>query len=306
MSADLTPPAAGGRRRGLGRGLSALFGEDGEDEADLDRARASRTLPIEFLRPGRFQPRRGFNEDELDSLVESIRTKGVLQPILVRRHPEAADVYEIIAGERRWRAAQRAQLHQVPVIVRDVSDRDALEVALVENIQRQDLTPLEEAEGYQRLIREFAHTQEDLGRSLGRSRSHVANMLRLLTLPESVKDLLQAGTLSAGHARAMVNAEDPADLARQVVERGLNVRQTERLAARRKRGPGTPRPAAVKDADTLALERDLSNLLGLKVTITFRAERGGKLLIHYQTLEQLDDILQRLSSKSDGPVGPHL
>jgi ParB family chromosome partitioning protein len=306
VSADFTGSAPGGRRRGLGRGLSALFGEETEDYTEPDRARPPKTVPIESLRPSRFQPRRGFDEEALASLVESIRAKGVLQPILVRRHPEAADVHEIIAGERRWRAAQRAQFHEVPVIVRDFSDRDALEVALVENIQRQDLTPLEEAEGYQRLAQEFGHTQEDLAHILGRSRSHVANMLRLLSLPEPVKEMLQSGALTAGHARPLINAEDPAALAGLVVKRGLNVRQTEKLAASRKPG-GTPRrQVAAKDADTLALERDISNLLGLKVTITFRRQKGGNLVIHYQTLEQLDDILQRLSAKLDEGVDHRL
>jgi ParB family chromosome partitioning protein len=281
-----------GRRRNLGRGLSALFGEESEDYAALDRLRQGKTVAIDLIRAGRFQPRRHFEEETLTALADSIREKGVLQPILVRRHPEEPTAYEIIAGERRWRAAQMAQLHEVPVVIRDMDDREALEVALVENVQRQDLTPLEEAEGYSRLMDEFGHTQENLARSLGKSRSHVANMMRLLALPDAVKAHLDAGRLTAGHARALLNAADPAALAEEVVRRGLNVRQAESLAKSAK--PGKAREAKPpKDADTAALERDLGNLLGLKVTVNF-AGRGGALTIHYRTLEQLDDVLRRL------------
>ena len=314
MNADETPPTPANqqadpaaaephgttRKSKLGRGLSVLFGEESQDYAELDRLRQSKTVPVEFLHPGRFQSRRNFDQQELDSLAESIRRNGVLQPILVRRHPEAANAYEIVAGERRWRAAQQAQLHEVPVVIREFSDRDALEVALVENIQRQDLTALEEAEGYQRLMSEFGHTQEDLAQALGRSRSHVANTLRLLGLPDAIKGMLLSRALSAGHARALINADDPVALAQQVVKRGLNVRQAEKLAAK---GSGKKPPranaATEKDPDTLALERDLSNLLGLKVTISFHGPKGGNLVIHYQTLEQLDDVLQRLTAQAD-------
>jgi ParB family transcriptional regulator, chromosome partitioning protein len=280
------------RRRNLGRGLSALFGEESEDYAALDRLRQAKTVPVDFVRAGRFQPRRHFDEAALQALAESIRDRGVLQPILVRRHPDDASAYEIIAGERRWRAAQLAQLHEIPVVIRELDDREALEIALVENIQRQDLTPLEEAEGYRRLMDEFAHTQENLAKSVGKSRSHVANMMRLLALPETVKLHVEAGRLSAGHARALLNAANPTDLADEVVRRGLNVRQTEHMAQAAK--SGHRRVAPPKDADTAALERDLANLLGLKVTVNF-AGRGGALTIHYQTLEQLDDVLRRLN-----------
>jgi ParB family chromosome partitioning protein len=281
-----------GRRRILGRGLSALFGEESEDYAALDRLRQAKTVPVDFVRAGRFQPRRQFDEVALQALAESIREKGVLQPILVRRHPDEASAYEIIAGERRWRAAQLAQLHEIPVVIRELDDREALEIALVENIQRQDLTPLEEAEGYRRLMDEFSHTQENLAKSVGKSRSHVANMMRLLALPELVKEHVEAGRLTAGHARALLNAENPTRLADEVVRRGLNVRQTELVAQAAK--PGNKRVPPPKDPDTAALERDLANLLGLKVTVNF-AGRGGALTIHYQTLEQLDDVLRRLN-----------
>src|SRR5262249_53948249 len=229
------PMSEEGRRRNLGRGLSALFGEESEDYATLDRLRQAKTVPIDFVRAGRFQPRRNFDDAALDGLAESIREKGVLQPILVRRHPEEASAYEIIAGERRWRAAQRAQLHEIPVVIRELDNREALEVALVENVQRQDLTPLEEAEGYRRLIEEFSHTQEDLAKSVGKSRSHVANTMRLLGLPDPVKLHVEAGRLTAGHARALLNAQDAVMLADEVVRRGLNVRQTEQLAQTAKR-----------------------------------------------------------------------
>jgi ParB family chromosome partitioning protein len=280
-----------GRRRNLGRGLSALFGEESEDYAALDRLRQAKTVPIDFVRAGRFQPRRLFDDAAMQTLADSIREKGVLQPILVRRHPDEASAYEIIAGERRWRAAQLAQLHEIPVVIREFDDREALEVALVENVQRQDLTAIEEAEGYRRLMEEFDHTQENLAKSVGKSRSHVANTMRLLALPDAVKEHVEAGRLTAGHARALLNATDPAALAEDVIRRGLNVRQAELLAQAAKPGRA---PAPPKDPDTAALERDLGNLLGLRVTVNF-AGRGGALTIHYRTLEQLDDVLRRLN-----------
>jgi ParB family chromosome partitioning protein len=287
----MTPEERGKVR--LGRGLSALLGDDSTDYAALDSVRESKTVPVEYLRPNRFQPRREFDEAEIEALAESIREQGILQPILVRRDTERQNAYEIVAGERRWRAAQRAQLHEVPVLVKELSDEKALEVALVENIQRQDLNPLEEAEGYRRLMQEFRHTQEDLARVVGRSRSHVANTLRLLGLPDEVKEMLARHTLTAGHARALLNADDPVKLARSVATRGLNVRQTEKLVQRRRQGKA-PSSTPEKDADTASLERDLSNLIGLKVAIHHRGA-GGELVIRYTTLEQLDDVLQRLS-----------
>jgi ParB family chromosome partitioning protein len=294
-------------KRNLGRGLAALFGEDDGDYAELDRAAAVRSLPVGQLRPGPVQPRRNFDDEALQALVQSVREKGVLQPLLVRRVRGEAGSFEIIAGERRWRAAQLAKIHDVPVVVRDMDDSEALEVALVENIQRQDLTPLEEAEGYQRLIDEFAHSQGALGRAVGKSRSHVANMLRLLGLPEPVKQMVDDGSLSAGHARALLGSDDPVALARDVVRRGLNVRQTERLVARA-RSQGTASAAGrrgkqgkrAKDADTLALEDDLSALLGLKVTISLKGG-AGDITIHFKALEQLDDVLHRLKRDTAPP-----
>ncbi|TAN58670.1 MAG: ParB/RepB/Spo0J family partition protein [Rhodospirillales bacterium] len=303
----MSPADVEHKKRNLGRGLSSLLGDDEPaDLGELDKLRSSKTVPVEFVRPGRFQPRHNFDDVRFQELVDSVRTKGILQPILVRRHPDDRNSYEIIAGERRWRAAQMAQLHDVPVIIRDFSDQEALEVALVENLQRQDLSAIEEAEGYRRLMEEFQHTQEDLAKVVGKSRSHVANMLRLLGLPDGVKKLVEEGALSAGHARALLGAPNAEELAAKVVAKGLSVRQTEKLA--QSEGGKSTRAAQatmgkiageVQDADTLALERDLSNLLGLKVSIKFRGE-GGELIIHYNTLEQLDDVLRRLSSPQGG------
>jgi len=282
------------KRRPLGRGLSALLGADPEEALLHEQSRSPRTLPTSALRPGRFQPRHSFDAEEMASLVRSIAAQGILQPILVRPARDEPGAYEIIAGERRWRAAQEVPLHEVPVSLRTLSDGEALEIALVENIQREDLNPLEEAEGYQRLMVEFSHTQEDLAKVVGKSRSHVANMMRLLALPQPVKELLAKRALSAGHARALLNAPNAPQLAEEIVKRGLNVRQTERMVkregARMRRGGAQ---AAAKDADTVALERDLSLKLGLKVGITHRGGRGA-LTLHYATLGQLDDLVQRL------------
>ncbi|WP_282604771.1 ParB/RepB/Spo0J family partition protein [Pelagibius sp. Alg239-R121] len=303
------------KRTNLGRGLAALFGDENEDYASLDKVRSNKEVPIEHLHPNRFQPRQYFDDEALASLADSIRENGVLQPIVVRRHPERSSEYEIIAGERRWRASQKALLHEVPVVIREFTDSQALEVAIVENVQRQDLSPLEEAEGYRRLMDEFSHTQEDLGRVVGKSRSHIANTLRLLTLPDAVKSYLEQGDLSAGHARALIGADNPESLAKRIVADGLSVRETERVAKRAKTGEqeeparvaskapgqasgmgsGEARPVPFeKDADTIALERDLSNMLGLEVAIEFYG-KGGSLMIRYETLEQLDDVLHRLN-----------
>jgi ParB family chromosome partitioning protein len=311
----------GGKRR-LGRGLSALLGEEGGDDmAKLDRLRASKMVPIEQLSRGEFQPRRSFDDEAMKTLVESVRARGIIQPILVRRRRDEANAYEIIAGERRWRAAQEAQLHEVPVVIRDVTDREALEIALIENIQRQDLTALEEAEGYGRLMEEFKHTQEELAEVVGKSRSHIANTLRLLKLPLDVQALVQSRQISAGHARAAAMAENPMMVARKVMELGLSVREAESVARGDKpKGVKKPRaepeesenepktlaeafaqtaPKRAKDADTLALERSLSNLLGLAVSIDFDGA-GGQLSIYYMSLEQLDDVLNRLSGGTWG------
>jgi ParB family transcriptional regulator, chromosome partitioning protein len=282
------------KRRPLGRGLAALFGEIEPGEA-LEPV-AQRRVPIELIRPGALQPRRHFAEAELDALAQSIREKGVLQPLLVRPiDPAVAEdeaAFELVAGERRWRAAQRVGLHEVPVIVRVLGDVEALEIALVENLQRADLSPLEEAEAYRRLLAEFGRSQASLAEAVGKSRSHVANTVRLLSLPAPVRQLLDEGELSAGHARALLAAADPAALADEVMRRGLNVRATERLVQRRaqiSQGPRRPIP----DADTLALERDLGARLGLRVTIAPKA-RGGVMTLHYASLDQLDRVLRLL------------
>lgn len=276
--------------RGLGRGLSALFGDEEEAPKNL------RAVATELLRPGRFQPRRNFDDANLQALAESVRAQGILQPILVRRHPDNSGAYEILAGERRWRAAQAAQLHEVPVIVREMSDREASEVALVENIQRQDLNAIEEGQGYKRLIDEFGHTQDALAQSLGKSRSHIANTLRLLNLPAEVQTMIADGSLTAGHARALVTAADPVTIAKEVVRHGMSVRQTEMAAKAQRtfgtRGGGKAR-APQKDPNVVALEQELTQLLGFKVTIQAEGE-GGSLSIRYRTLDQLDEILAKL------------
>ena len=296
-----------GKRRSnkLGRGLSALLGEDEDEQAQLERLRQSRALPVEQLTPGPFQPRRRFDQEDLRELAESVREQGVIQPILVRRAPDG-DKYQIIAGERRWRAAQLAQLHEVPVLIREFDDQTAMEIAIVENVQRRDLTPLEEAEGYRRLIEEYSHSQEDIARAVGKSRSHVANTLRLLNLPDEVRVLVEDGQLTAGHARALLSAEDPAALAREVVTRKLNVRDTERLVQREKTPPPTPAAPKQKDADTRILEQDLSDRTGLVVAISHNSHNGsGSVTLRYQDLDQLDLIVERLSAhptRSEAPV----
>jgi len=292
-------PSAASRRRGLGRGLSALMDDYPAPAGGSDSA-APASLPIDLLAPNRFQPRRRFDDAELAELVDSIREKGVLQPILVRPAEAGAasgeQSYEIVAGERRWRAAQKAGLHEIPVVVRDIDDTAALEVALIENVQRRDLSPIEEARGYRRLIDEFGHTQEEIAAGVGKSRSHIANLLRLLGLPETVQAMVDDGRLSMGHARALIGSDDPAALARRIVEEGLSVRRVEALAGESKPPAKGGRRGGrrEKDADTRALEADLSQAMGLKVELTYDAGDGGRVTIHYKTLEQLDDLCQRL------------
>jgi len=292
-----------GKRQGLGRGLSALLGEDVVDYATGDVARGRKDVPVERLRPGRHQPRRKFDDEEAAALANSVREHGVLQPIIVRRidgKVDGAETFEIVAGERRWRAAQEAQLHQVPVVIKELSDTNVLEVALIENLQREDLSPLEEAGGYQRMMEEFGHTQERVARSIGRSRSHLANRLRLLTLPDTVKEMLDDGRLSAGHARALVGLEDAEKLAKRIVNNGLSVRQAERLAnggGASRFGKSSTGEAVPKNADTLALEKDISAAVGLPMTIHHKGQTGGHVRIAYSTLEQLDDICRRLAQR---------
>ncbi|HZT51469.1 MAG TPA: ParB/RepB/Spo0J family partition protein [Stellaceae bacterium] len=285
------------QRRGLGRGLSALLGEEPPTPA-AEAPAGVRAVPIERLHPGRFQPRRRFDEEGIAALADSIAAQGVLQPLLVRRSQTMLDGYEILAGERRWRAAQRAKLHEVPVLVREIGDREALELALVENVQREDLQPLEEAQGYQRLIDEFGYTQEQLAYRVGKSRSHVANTTRLLSLPPAVRARLDDGSLSAGHARALLRAPDPVALMHDILRLELSVRQTEHAVQVQREEPKYVFPAPPKpqrDVDLVAVERELSGLLGLKLTV--HPSKGGKsgvLQIRYRSLEQLDEVLAML------------
>ena len=285
----------------LGRGLAALIG----DMAAMEGARVTESsgsgkrLPVDFIIANRSNPRRTFDPDQLEELTNSIREKGVLSPLLVRPTDDP-NIFELIAGERRWRAAQRAGLHDVPVIVREVDDKEALELAIIENVQRADLNPLEEAMGYGQLIEQFDYTQQDLAQVIGKSRSHVANTLRLLKLPEDVRGMVSSGSLTAGHARTLITVEDPAALARQIVDRGLSVREAEALSQQRevpakRKVDGETRP---RDADTVALERRLADALGLTVSLA-HSERGGKLEIRYRTLEQLDDICLKLTGKTN-------
>ena len=295
---------AGGqtRQRGLGKGLAALLGETADATAAGARSGALLSIPIEHLAPHPGQPRQHFDEAEIESLAASIREKGVVQPLVVRPGPggEGGAPYEIVAGERRWRAAQKAGIHELPAVVRELNDSESIEIALVENLQRRDLNPLEEASAYRRLIRDFDHRQEDVASALGKSRSHVANTVRLLDLPENVKALVGDGTLSAGHGRALLAAPDPAALAETVVRLRLTVRQTEALV--RRAGEARTRQAKPRAADpnVRALQDDLSRALGLKVTLD-PAKRGdgGRLTIAYQAPEQLDALVNRLRA---GPL----
>ncbi|TWG88995.1 ParB family chromosome partitioning protein [Mesorhizobium sp. J18] len=255
---------------------------------------ADRRVPIELVSPNPRNPRRNFAEEDLADLAQSVREHGIVQPVIVRPAPKPGH-YEIIAGERRWRAAQRAGLTELPVIIREVDDRAALELAIIENVQRADLNPVEEANGYQLLMDEHNYTQADLAQVIGKSRSHVANTLRLLKLPRLVHELIENGSLTAGHARTLVNAEDPMGLAAQIMEKGLSVRQAEALASQPARQSRQARPKPEKDADTQALEKLLGDTLGLNVTINHK-EKGGEVRIAYQTLEQLDELCRRLKS----------
>src|SRR3569832_237187 len=289
-------------RSRLGRGLASLIGDVGGEAAHVERPRAQRKVPIEFLKPNPRNPRRAFSDDELKELADSIRQHGVIQPIVVRPVRGTQDRFEIIAGERRWRASQAAGLHEVPIVPVDVSDSDALEIAIVENVQREDLNPMEEAQGYHALGNEFKRSQEDIAKIVGKSRSHVANMMRLTKLPAEVQGCIAAGQLSAGHARALINLPDPLAAAKRIVKEGLNVRQTEALAHDEgvpERKPQKPRtgsaPKETKDADTIALEKRVSDALGLTVTISHR-DPGGTVQISYRNLEQLDEVTRRLEN----------
>lgn len=295
----------GGRSR-LGRGLAALIGDMGEiSEIGTERPRAvvgQRKVPLAFLRANPKNPRRSFGEEDLEDLAASIRERGVIQPIVVRQVPGERDAFEIVAGERRWRASQRAGIHEVPIVVVEVDDRGALEIAIIENVQRADLNPLEEATGYQALADQFGYSQNDVARVIGKSRSHVANTLRLLKLPDTVKTYLAEGLLSAGHARALLTQDDPEGLARVIVEQGMNVRAIEALAQElnnaKAEAAGKParKPRVVPevDADTRALERRLSDALGLNVSVRHEGE-AGEIRIRYASLDQLDEVCRLLA-----------
>jgi ParB family chromosome partitioning protein len=282
----------------LGRGLAALIGDAGEESAVVERARGQRRVPVEFLRPNPRNPRKTFNERDLDFLADSIRERGIIQPIVVRALGKGPDGYEIVAGERRWRAAQKAGLHDVPIVIVEADDRTSLEFAIIENVQRSDLNPIEEATGYERLMSEFGYSQGDLGTVLGKSRSYVANTIRLLNLPAEVKTLVQEGKISAGHARALLVVKNPTVVAKEIVAKGLNVRDVERIAhadngnldeedapRRRRKAP--------KDPDTRAVEKALEDVLGLTVAIE-HSGAGGELRIKYKSLDQLDALCRRL------------
>jgi chromosome-partitioning protein parB len=290
--------ASHNKRKSLGRGLGALLGEDADISLELESGtppQADTMVEVSRLAPGKYQPRTEFDEEALNSLAASIREKGVLQPLLVRR---LGDKYEIIAGERRWRAAKLAGLDKIPVIEKEFTDQEVLEVALVENLLRENLSAIEEAEGLQRLIEEFSHTQEALSQIVGKSRSHIANILRLLSLPESVKNLIKEGKLSAGHARALVGLDNAEALAKQIIEKGLSVRQVEDLVAKLKEGrkPETKKTAA-KDEDLAEIEKDLIKKLGLRIKITPSKQGGGKVVMQYGSVAELDMILNILESK---------
>lgn len=285
------------KRSGLGRGLSALM-------ADVDLASpagpraAEQSLPIEQITPNPDQPRRHFEPDALAELAASLRNRGVLQPLIVRPHPTEPGLYQIVAGERRWRAAQIAQLHELPVLIRDLNDTEMMEIALIENIQRADLNPIEEAASFRQLMDRFGHTQEKLAEALDKSRGHISNLLRLLNLPDQVQGFVRDGRLSAGHARALITTPDPVALARKVLEKQLSVRETEALArqALERPAPKTPRVRAEKDADTRAIESDLSAHLKMRVQIEHAGLDGGRLTVTYRDLDQLDRLCQLLGA----------
>jgi len=295
------------KKNKLGRGLSALLGDVNEDYAKLDKVRTAKPVAVELLHPGKYQPRHYVDQEAIDALAQSIREKGVLQPLLVRRHPDDPQAFEIIAGERRWRAAQIAQLAEVPVIIKDFDDQTTLEVAVIENVQRENLSAVEEADAYHRLMADFNHKQEDVARLVGKSRSHVANTLRLLALEARVKKLVEEGLLSAGHARTLIGVDGAYEKAKKIIEKNLSVRQAEQLAKKAAGDAGkstTPKKKS-KDVDTLALERDLSNLLGLKVSLEGSGAKG-ELRIAYEDLDQLDFVIARLKADvgtaDDAPI----
>ena len=289
------------KNKGLGRGLSALMSDIQPEPSGTDEVapKAETLIPIEKVFANPNQPRRSFDDSKLEELAASIKEKGIIQPLIVRPSPNTENAFEIVAGERRWRAAQIAQLHEVPALVREFTETEVLEVAIIENIQRADLNPVDEAAGYQSLIDQFGHTQEQMAQVLGKSRSHIANLLRLLNLPADVLSLLEDGRLTAGHARALVGHEDASELARRIVKQGLSVRDAEKLTKiKASAKSGRPIVRHQKDADTVQIERDLSAHLGMKVAIQHAAgTEGGKLTLDYKSLEQLDDLMRLLAGQ---------
>jgi ParB family transcriptional regulator, chromosome partitioning protein len=282
------------QKRRLGRGLAALIGDDTSEESVVQDIRSLRHVPVELLHPNPNNPRKHFAEEDLESLAKSLRDKGLLQPLVVR--PRADGSFEIVAGERRWRASQRAGIHDVPVLIRELDDKETLEIALIENVQRSDLNALEEARAYRQLLEQYGYTQQQLADVIGKSRSHIANTMRLMSLPESIQKQIEEGALTAGHARSLVATEAPEELADKIVKLNLTVRQAEDLV----RGqPAKSAKAKIeKDADTKALEKNLAAALGLGVAVNHRGQNGGAVQIQYKTLEQLDEIVRRLTGTS--------
>jgi ParB family chromosome partitioning protein len=278
------------QKRRLGRGLAALIGDDTTEEAIVQDIRSLRHVPIELLHPNPNNPRKYFAEEELESLAKSLKDKGLLQPLVVR--PRNDGSFEIVAGERRWRASQRAGLHEIPVLIRELGDRETLEIALIENVQRSDLNPLEEARAYRQLIEAYDYTQLQLAEGIGKSRSHIANTMRLLTLPETILKQIEDGSLTAGHARSLIATESPEELAEKIIALKLSVRQSEDLA---RKTPSTTSVKTEKDPDTRALEKELSHAMGLAVSLKHKGQTGGTVTITYKTLDQLDEISRRIS-----------
>ena len=280
-------------KKGLGRGLSSLIGDAKDISTQTETSNQETKISIAYLKPSPSQPRRLFDKNSINELAESIKSKGIVQPILVRPSPSENGIYEIIAGERRWRAAQIAQLHEIPAVVRQIDDVEALEIAIIENVQRSDLSPIEEAAGYKRLMDNHSHTQEALAEIVGKSRSHIANIIRLLGLPQSVQDMISEGKISSGHARAIMNSAFPEKLAEKIVKESLSVREVEELAKSKKSGI---KKVKLKDPDTIDLENNLTLKLGLKVNIDHRGKKGGSIKIDYKSLDQLELITSKLKN----------
>ncbi len=283
------------QKRRLGRGLAALIGDDTSEEAVVQDARSLRHVPVELLHPNPNNPRKHFAEEDLESLAKSLKDKGLLQPLVVR--PRADGSFEIVAGERRWRASQRAGIHELPVLIRELDDRETLEIALIENIQRSDLNALEEARAYRQLMDQYNYTQQQLADSIGKSRSHIANTMRLLSLPEAIQHQIENGKLTAGHARSLVATEYPAEMADQIIKLGLTVREAEDLARKNSAAPNVKSFGSDKDADTRALEKTLTEALGLSTSIKHKGAGGGSVQISYKSLDQLDDVIRKLTAR---------